>query len=90
MNKINEKQLEEILEEMCNRVGADYAKMNFAEKEWYYLYEWTVEESLDFQRWLGKYLIDNKIVRKGKYRDVDRGYYEAGKFVFNYGWRYKI
>lgn len=80
---------EEILQEMCKRVGADYDSMNFEDPKWFQKYEWTKEEEESFRLWLADYLLKNKYVRPGIYRGQKNPYYQAGKLVFTYGWKYK-
>ena len=81
---------EEILAEMCKRVGVDAKTFDFSKKNWYWEHEWTIEEEDDFQKWLGVFLRKHKYVGKGTKRGQDWGYYEAGKLVGNYGWKTKL
>jgi len=85
--EITSKYTEEILKEMFRRVGANYDTFDFKQRDWYYKYTWTEKEQEDFRVWLGKYLYKKKLLKKGKYRNQDKGYYQAGKLIFNYGWK---
>lgn len=78
-----------ILTEMCSRVGVKYEDFDFNQPDWFMKYSWTAEEEESYRVWLGKKLVEWKYVGKGKYRGQNHGYYEAGKLVFNYGWRTK-
>ncbi len=87
---ITKEDLELILLEMFFRVGLaaeDYANWDFTEDRWYEKYIWTEAEQNDFQIWLGKFLTNHKYTSKRKYRNQDHGYYEAGKFILDYGWK---
>ncbi len=79
----------EILAEMCKRVGVDEKTFDFNQKNWFWQHEWTQEQEDDFRKWLGKFLKKHKYVGVGKKRGMDWGYYEAGKILFNYGWKIK-
>jgi hypothetical protein len=85
---INTNTSQESLEEMCRRVGVDHLEFDFGQPEWYRLQPWTTAEEEDFRVWLGQQLKKWKYFR-GKYRGQDRGYYEAGKLIMNYGWMIK-
>lgn len=87
--KISPEHTQEILAEMCKRVGVDAEMFDFDQKDWYWQHEWTLEEQDDFRKWLGKFLKKHKYVGPGKKRGQDWGYYEAGKIIFNYGWKTK-
>ena len=85
--------LKTILTEMCQRVGADYATIDFQDEKWYHRYEWTQDEDIDFQKWLVDYLYNNTkarnevmsvpIKRKSHLKKF------ANWFTFMYGWKYK-
>ena len=85
---INDEQLKIILTKMCSRVGVKYKDINFAEEGWFQKHSWAKEEQDSFQKWLGDKLTEWKCVKKGKYRGQPHGYYEAGKFLMNYGWTF--
>lgn len=78
-----------ILEELCKAVGTTYDKVDFDKPEWYTTHTWTVEEQLAFQKWLGEFLVKNHYAMKGNYRKQPHGFYEAGKMLMNYGWKFK-
>ena len=86
---ISEEHSDEILKEMCNRVGQDYETFDFKDPQWFLKHSWTREEEEDFRIWLGKFLKKHKYVGSGTKRGQDWGYYEAGKLLGNYGWRTK-
>lgn len=87
---ISPEHTQEILAELCKRVGVDAKTFDFSKKEWYSEHEWTIEEEDNFRKWLGNFLRKHKYVGKGTKRGIDWGYYEAGKLVGNYGWEIKI
>lgn len=56
--------IQEILREMCRRVGADpeafdYGPKENIEEEWFNLYTWTEEEDQEFMKWLEAYIYKN-------------------------------
>ena len=53
------KHLQIILAEMCTRVGAELSDIDVLKNEWQEDYEWTIEEEIDFQNWMFKYLVAN-------------------------------
>lgn len=88
MNNISVEHSNEILNEMCRRVGEDVALIDFKDPQWYLKHEWSDEEQEEFRIWLGKFL-EEKGYCKGKKRGMNMGYYEAGKLIMNYGWKVK-
>jgi len=79
-----------ILNEMCNRVNADYDSINFQEQNWFYKHTWGKHEELDFVKWLADHLYNHgqtrkmfTLCRKNK-KDTLRA---ASNFVFNFGWK---
>jgi hypothetical protein len=60
MKKEFPKHLTIILKEMCQRVGADFNKIDFKKKDWQETYQWTEKKQEDFKRWLIDYLYKNK------------------------------
>lgn len=82
-------ELEFVLKEMCSRVNADYNTINFKEDQWYWKYEWTIEEENDFKDWLTNLLKKDKKVRKVIMAFPSLKDYKgtANMFVMNYGWR---
>lgn len=90
---ISKEDLATILVEMFKRVGLteeDYQTWDFSREGWYEDKVWTEAEQEDFQAWLGQFLSDHKYVGKRKYRTQNHGYYEAGKFIFQYGWKASV
>lgn len=84
------KGLIKVLTEMCNRVGADYEKVNFSKDFWYTDFEWTREEEIEFQKWLA-HTTDSEIIydffgRKVSQKRKDQ---MAEYFVNVYGWKLK-
>ena len=85
--------LEIILKEMCNRVNADYDKIDFKSENWYIQYSWTEIEEDDFIDWLSKFLKKNKKACKALMSS--RSYTKkiikqaAEEFIWNYGWKIK-
>lgn len=87
LKPISEDHTKEILIEMCSRVGVLYSKEFFVKENWYEQYTWTEKEQEEFRKWLGDFLTKHKYTTKGKYRGQPHGYYEAGKFIFIFGWK---
>ena len=70
------------LDEMFKRVGFEGYDEEFAQQPyWYTLREWTLEEDVDFTKWMIEEY--RKTFRAPKY--IAKG--AAGMFVFNYGWK---
>lgn len=89
-NKIPEGHSQEILKEMFKRVGIEgkeFKNFDFKKPQWFWDKTWTEEEQEDFRIWLGKFLVKNKYATNSKYRGQNGGYYQAGKFILNYGWK---
>lgn len=55
-----EKHLKVILEEMCTRVGTKLSKIDILQQDWQEKHTWTVEQEIDFQKWMYTYLVQNK------------------------------
>lgn len=88
MKALTQLHLEEILKEMCNRVGADKATLDTSKPDWYWEYSWTEVQQEDFRKWLAEFLIANKYFKKTmKYKGVNAAYYYSGKFIADYGWK---
>ena len=83
------KYLEEILKEMCNRVGTK--KIDFSQQDWYLQYTWTEKEEEAFRKWLIGYLKKNPKAKKEliSYHRINSPKKFADKFIFNYGWKYE-
>ncbi len=82
--------LEIILKEMCNRVGADYVKMDFRKPEWFRDYSWTQKEENKFKDWMVTYLYNNFQARK-EFMTITRKNKKNCKeavqmWLFNHGW----
>jgi len=82
--------LQEVLKEMCNRVGADYDSIDFSNGTWYNSYEWTLQEEKQFEKWLANYLYKSAKARKEimNHSIKKKSYLEkaAREFTFQYGW----
>ena len=89
MKQIRLEHSEEILAELCKRIGFNAELFDFTQKDWYLKHTWTQEQEEDFRIWLGKYLVTHKYARKGTYRGQNVGYYKSGKIIMNYGWKVK-
>jgi hypothetical protein len=71
--------VEEVVQEMCNRVGANYNSIDFEEPNWYLQYSWTKEEEQSFQDWLVNYLRKKGYPKKWAEKD-------ASIFLLHCGW----
>lgn len=89
LKNLTSEHLKEILIQMCKRVGVSYDEIDFSNPIWFEQYTWIEKEQEDFQKWLGEFLTKRKYTKKGKYRNQPHGFYEAGKFIMNYGWKCK-
>lgn len=86
MKQITKEHGDQILAELCRRVGEDAKTFDFTQPNWYWKHLWTQDEEEDFRKWLGKKLEEWHYCR-GKYRDQSSGYYQAGKIIMYFGWR---
>ena len=87
------KHLEEILKEMCLRVGTTLDKIDILKQDWQEQYEWTIEQEIEFQDWMYQYLIQNKdaLIEISTYRpDESLSAIElknlTKEFTLFYGW----
>uniref|UniRef100_A0A6M3JHG0 Uncharacterized protein n=1 Tax=viral metagenome TaxID=1070528 RepID=A0A6M3JHG0_9ZZZZ len=85
------KHLKIILTKMCKDVGADYTKINFKKKNWYWDYEWTTNKEQKFKLWLINYIKNNKEARNYlmSISSTNKKFLEkfANEFIMNYGWK---
>lgn len=85
------KYLKTILQEICQRVGADYKSMNFKKRNWFHDYSWSEKQEEDFKNWLIDYLKNNKEARSelmsipSSNKQILTRF--ASEFLFNYGWK---
>ena len=85
--------IQEILEEMCNRVGMTIQDVDFDDDKWFSRKQWTELEQEDFKEWLVSYLKNNKTAKmsvinnarpsKKKLQEV------ADWFITQFGWTQK-
>ena len=84
--------LNEVLEEMCDRVGAKFKDFDFS-GQWFQTHSWTEKEQEDFIKWLTNYLYNNKEAREEilarNIRLKSHIKKAANEFVFTYGWKLK-
>jgi hypothetical protein len=84
------KYLQEILKEMCKRVGADFKKIDVKKDRWYTEYSWTEAEEKEFKKWMVNYLKTNKKALNELYgrNRVTTAWAKSATewFLFNYGW----
>ena len=86
------KYLKVVLTKMCNMVGADFNKINFNQRDWYYKYTWTQEQQDKFAGWLTKLLKTNKQARTQfmKWPLMTSQIKElVDWFILDYGWKLK-
>lgn len=82
------KEMDEIFQEMCKRVGAPVEVVD-SSLYWFNEYEWTEEEQEDFKKWLIGYL---KKHRKGfglEGATDSRVEHTANLYILNFGWKLK-
>ena len=79
-----------VLKEMCHRVKAKYADIDFKSQDWFRQYKWTIEEQGSFEKWFADYLHKDREARREL---CDRPYVNkswclkaAKEFTFMYGW----
>jgi len=86
-------EIQTVLKEQCRRVGADFEKMDFGNKDWFWEYKWTLEEEKDFEKWLVDHWITSKESRlamvEGFTAKKSRLQEAAREWCFLYGWKYK-
>ena len=87
------KYIEEVLREMCKRVGADFDKIDFKKEDWFMEYIWTDDQEDSFKIWMVDYLYNNTKARNEilEYtsKNKKRIRKAAAEFLVNYGWRLK-
>jgi hypothetical protein len=72
------------LDEMFRRVGFEgYDKEFTQQNHWFTKREWTLEEDVDFTKWMAEEYRKTFRSSKSEAKEV------AGWFVFNYGWKIK-
>ena len=81
-----------ILGEMCNRVGANFADIDFQEDKWYWKHSWAEQDDLAFQEWLVNHLKNNKEAREvllgGDFRRDEEYMRKAVRwFMLQWGWK---
>lgn len=85
--------IQEILSEMCKRVGTTIEDVDFQTDNWFKLYEWTEEEQEDFKNWLIDYLYvknkSRKVIATNPIKNKKHLEKIADWFIFNYGWKIK-
>lgn len=76
-------QLDDVLKEMCRRVGVDHASVDFKKHGWYLDYSWpSFEEESAWIDWLTDYLMTKCRVRGKKMATR-----AAHEFNLYYGWK---
>ena len=53
-----------VLKKMCSYVNVEYDDIDYKKDNWYWEYEWTREEELDFIEWLANEVKTNNSIRK--------------------------
>lgn len=85
------KNLETIVKEMCNRVGADFSTMDFKKERWFWDYSWSQTEQEDFKQWLIRFLSVRKnredILRNPRLGDKKTINNLADVFLLQFGWK---
>ena len=82
-----------ILKEMCSIVNANYEEIDFQQNDWYFLYEWTMEEQNKFTEYLINLLYENSKIRRdimsipSKNKELIKK--TVNYFIANYGWKIK-
>lgn len=80
-----------VLKEMCRRVKAKYADIDFKANEWYRKHRWSRDEEHAFEEWLANYLYTTAEARRellefSSYSNKKRCLKAAQEFTFMYGW----
>lgn len=87
------KYLKKVLQEMCNRVGTSFDKIDFEKEGWFNQHTWSEEEENYFKSWFINYLLNNKEARQSlmKYPTVQYRYIKEmiDDWVFSFGWKYE-
>jgi hypothetical protein len=93
MVKIENEHFAHVIKEMCNRVGADYDKLDPKKEDWFLEYSWTDKEQDDFAEWMVDYLYRSTDARKAilnrpvKSKPLIRK--AVAWFLLDYGWTLK-
>ena len=97
---MNNKTIKKVLKKMCKMVNADFNAINFSDKDWFHLYQWTEKEQDEFKKWLIEYMQNNNeackvLTNKGKnflkLKKRNKTGFEqfADTFIFWCGWKTK-
>lgn len=73
---------------MCSRVNANYEEIDFQKPNWYMEHEWTMDEQLDYQKWL-EHHPDKDVHKVLNYRGKTDRERKSSMFVAFYGWKTK-
>lgn len=83
--------LQTVLGKMCSMVGATPAKIDFQAPTWYWKYQWTQAQELEFRQWLIDYLRVDRAARHELVRsptaNKTRLARAADEFIFMYSWK---
>ena len=95
VEEINFPHLNYIMEEMCDKVGANWDEIDQKEEGWYEKHSWSYKEYLDFKDWFIDYLYKNsdarnEILISGK-KNISKKLLKkvVEEFLFNYGWKFE-
>lgn len=79
---------------MCQMVGADVKKIDFAKENWFLEYSWTEDQQEDFKNWIIEFFTRDKKRLKGfaafpslagrNKKELEK---TANWFIFDYGWK---
>ena len=86
------KHLIHILVQMCQRVGADFDRIDFKKDFWFHEYMWTEEQEESFVDWMTEYLYNNLEARREimnfySWKTKKRCRKAAKDFVWYCGWK---
>lgn len=86
-----DKNIQEILNKMCEFVGANIEDVDFNNQQWYWTHSWDEKTQNEFIDWLVEYLKKNNDARNNIMRFPRKNSKQIRKvaewFVFNYGWK---
>jgi len=80
-----------VLKEMCRRVKAKYAGIDFKSQDWFRAHKWTREQEHSFEDWMTDYLYKDRSARHellelSTYANKARCRKASQEFTFMYGW----
>ena len=82
--------LQDILRDMCERVGADYESIDFSKEGWFQEYTWSIQDQEMFKKELLEKVRNNRDYYKPVFKSISLKTLEkeVDLFLMQYGWKY--